>query len=97
MNAFIMKLFSVIYVYFLSFILFFSALTECIVNQRPCVAYPVFTETYSTGDLDLVVDAMKKVFHSEPFLKAAASLQDNSKLCQYRDRNMRKETLDRYM
>nr|XP_027232278.1 proteasome assembly chaperone 1-like [Penaeus vannamei] len=74
-----------------------AALTECIVNQRPCVAYPVFTETYSTGDLDLVVDAMKKVFHIEPFLKAAASLQDNSKLCQYRDRNMRKETLDRYM
>lgn len=73
-----------------------AVLTESIVRRKPCVVYPVFTETYSTGDLDLVVDSLIKVFNCDPFKRILPSL-DQSKLHQYRAKNPRKEMLDRYM
>ncbi|XP_068238837.1 proteasome assembly chaperone 1-like [Palaemon carinicauda] len=73
-----------------------AILTRCIVEKRPCVAYPVFTETYSTADLDLVVDSLIKVFNCNPF-KSIVSSVDQSKLHQYRERNLRKDVLYRYM
>ncbi|KAG7159524.1 proteasome assembly chaperone 1-like [Homarus americanus] len=74
-----------------------AVLTECVVGSRPCVLYSVYTETYSTGDLDLVVDALIKVFQTGPFKKfMPASLKQN-KLHQYRAKNPQNETLDRYM
>ncbi|XP_071520811.1 proteasome assembly chaperone 1-like isoform X1 [Panulirus ornatus] len=74
-----------------------AVLTESIVSSRPCIVYPVFTETYSTGDLDLVIDALIKVIQSKPFKKFTATSQDYSKLHQYRAKSPRYETLDRYM
>ncbi|XP_069181568.1 proteasome assembly chaperone 1 [Procambarus clarkii] len=74
-----------------------AVLTESLVSRRPCVVYPVFTETYSTGDLDLVVDALLKVFQSNPFKKFMPSALDPGRLHHYRDKNPRNETLDRYM
>lgn len=73
-----------------------AVLTECIVKKRPCVAYPVFTETYSTSDLDLVIDSLMKVFRCNPFKSILPSV-DQSKLHQYREKNSRKDILYRYM
>ncbi|KAK7070132.1 hypothetical protein SK128_022610 [Halocaridina rubra] len=73
-----------------------AVLSECIVESIPCVLYPIFTETYSTGDLDLVAESLLKVFTREPFKNIVSSL-DQNKLHKYRSRNPRKEMLDRYM
>ena len=71
-------------------------MTDCIVKGKPCVLYPVFTETYSTGDLDLVVDSLVKIFHKDPFRNILPSV-DPSKLHKYRTTKSCKEMLDRYM
>lgn len=76
---------------------FVTVLTESVVTGRPCVLYPVFTETYSTGDLDLVVDALVKVFQGSLFKKFTPTSLDYTRLHQYRAKSSRKETVDRYM
>ncbi|KAK8732326.1 hypothetical protein OTU49_007024 [Cherax quadricarinatus] len=74
-----------------------AVLTECLVNGRPCIAYSAFTETYSTGDLDLVVDALVRVFQSAPFRKFMPPTLTQGRLHHYRDKNHLNESLDRYM
>lgn len=74
-----------------------AVMTECVVGQRQCVAYPVFTETYSTGDLDLVAGALQRVFQGKPFQKYVSVGLDTKKLHQYRTTNPRRENLDLYL
>ncbi|KAG0712683.1 Proteasome assembly chaperone 1 [Chionoecetes opilio] len=74
-----------------------AVLTECVVGRRPCVAYPVFTETYSTGDLDLVAGALQRVFQGKPFQKYVPVGLDTKKLHQYRTTNPRRDNLDLYL
>lgn len=74
-----------------------AVMTECVVGQRACVAYAVFTETYSTGDLDLVAGALQKVFQGKPFQKYVSVGLDTKKLHQYRTTNPRRDNLDLYL
>lgn len=74
-----------------------AVMTECVVGQRPCVVYPVFTETYSTGDLDLVAGALQRVFQGKPFHELVSASLDSKKLHQYRTSNPRRENIDLYL
>ena len=59
--------------------------------------YCAYTETYSTGDLYLLIDHFSKIFEAQ-FLNKLVTL-DLSKetLCKYQQKNPRAENLDRYM
>jgi len=74
-----------------------AMLTTCMAMSRECILYPVYTETYSTGDLDLVASSLLKIFRSDPFSKLVTPELNHSCISQYRATNPRKETLDRYM
>jgi len=74
-----------------------AMLTTCMALSRECVLYPVYTETYSTGDLDLVSSSLLKIFLSDPFSKLVTPEFNDSCIRHYRTTNPRKEMLDRYM
>ncbi|XP_076030212.1 proteasome assembly chaperone 1-like [Oratosquilla oratoria] len=74
-----------------------AILTSSIVTRRPCVIYAIYTEAYSTGDLDLIASPLMTAFKCEPFKTLVSQTLDKSKLQSYRRKNVRQENIDRYM
>lgn len=70
-----------------------AVLTESMVSGRPCVLYPAYTETYSTGELDLVADALLRILQVNPLLKYLPRLPPSNT---HQHRTKPREDFDRY-
>lgn len=66
-------------------------MTECLIQERPCIIFAAFTETSSPGDVDLVVHDFLKAISLPPFLDSV--FYDKK----YTTTTNRTDMVDRYM